>query len=332
MYFLLGFSLILAVLLAINIVLSFGTELVRRAAAPFLKKIPARKKSRIVFGLGVLPLVVAVVFVGAFLIPAYLLFEPSKSEETVSLKLAALAGLSLAGIAVALYRVFGSWWTTRRLVANWLKNAEPVALENVPVPVYRIEHRFPVIAVVGAFRPRVFIAGRIFDVLEPAELAAALAHEKGHLAARDNFKRVLLRISRDLLVFPFGKALERAWAATAETAADEFAAQSGRRAAVELASALVKIVRLVPPDVKPAISAGTFLVSEETEHISDRVERLLRLSSEKAANAENKASGGDYVMAASLVAVCAAVALFATNSQFLQLVHELTESIVAALQ
>ncbi len=54
------------------------------------------------------------------------------------------------------------------------------------------------IAVVGAFRPKMFIAEQIFLSLDKQELAAAVAHECGHLAARDNLKRLILKISQTL--------------------------------------------------------------------------------------------------------------------------------------
>ena len=47
------------------------------------------------------------------------------------------------------------------------------------------------VAVVGAFRPRLFIADHVFESLTAEELAATIAHEYGHLAAHDNFKRVV---------------------------------------------------------------------------------------------------------------------------------------------
>lgn len=122
------------------------------------------------------------------MLPAYLLFEPRVSGEVISFKLASLASISAIGTAAAFYRVFGTWWKTRRLVSNWLANAEPVKIAAVKIPVYRINHQFPVIAVVGAFRPRMFIARQVFDSLNEEEFRAAIAHEYGHLAALDNFK------------------------------------------------------------------------------------------------------------------------------------------------
>src|SRR5438093_1171007 len=77
-------------------------------------------------------------------------------------------------------------------------------------------------------RPRLFVAQQLCDALSPVELSAALAHERGHLAARDNLKRALLRACRDVLtIVPAGRTLDRAWAESAEAAADEHAAGAG---------------------------------------------------------------------------------------------------------
>ena len=59
-----------------------------------------------------------------------------------------------------------------------------IELESIAVPTFVLNHSFPFIAVVGAFRPRLFIANHVIDSLSEEELAAAIAHEYGHLAAR----------------------------------------------------------------------------------------------------------------------------------------------------
>lgn len=333
MYYLLGISLIFAALLTTNVVSSIAAEIFWRAASPFLKKLPARKQSQIIFALSVFPFVLALAYVLGFLLPAYLLFEPYKSNEVVSFKLALLSFISLTGFAIAIYRVLGIWWTTRRLVLDWLKNAEPVEIKNVSIPVYRINHQFPLIAVVGIFRPRMFIANQIFDSLTGEELQAAVRHEYGHLEARDNFKRTMLRLCRDLLVFPLGKTLERAWTETAEAAADEYAAQTGGNlAAINLASALVKIARIVPYGAKPAMPAGTFLIAEQTEYISGRVRNLLQPSTINLEKAKNRWFAAKTSRRLALICLVVVISLLVINFDFLREIHHVTESFVGALQ
>ena len=97
---------------------------------------------------------------------------------------------------------------------------------------------------VGAIRPRLFIADHVLESLSEEELAAAIAHEYGHLAAHDNFKRSVMRVSRAaLLLIPCGRSLDRAWSEASESAADEYAAQQSSLVALNLASALVRIAQ-----------------------------------------------------------------------------------------
>jgi Zn-dependent protease with chaperone function len=332
MYFLLVISLIFALLLAINILSAIAAEIVWRVAAPRVKNLSARRQSQFIFALSIFPFAGALVFVFVFLLPAYLLYEPHSSGEIVTYKLALISFVSLIGVFIAFYRVFGTWWTTRRLVSNWMKRAERVEIENVSIPAFRISHQFPVIAVVGTFRPRMFVAEQIFASLTDDELQAAIAHEFGHLRTRDNLKRTMLRVCRDLLVVPFGKTLERAWTESAESAADEHAAQMGEKTAINLASALVKIARIVPHGAKPAMPSGAFLIAEQAEYISFRVRRLLEFSGINLQNTGNQQLTTKILFRFSLVAFVSIILLLATNSSFLQNVHDLTESIVAALQ
>src|SRR5262249_21742559 len=137
----------------------------------------------------------------------------------------------------------------------------------------------PVIAIVGAIRPKLFIADHLFQSLTTEEMAAAIAHEIGHLAARDNLKRVALRVCRDALtIFPSGARLDRAWAEASEAAADEYAARGGRAVTLDLASTLIKIARLVPQGVKPAMPAGASLIINDAEGIAQRVRRLAQMA------------------------------------------------------
>ena len=235
-------------------------------------------RAQIIFGLRILPVAASLVFVFAFLVPSYLLHEPEASGEVVSSKLGLIALLSSIGVLIALYRVVGTWIATSRLTANWLNAAEKIEVECIAIPIHRIKHQFPVIAVIGIFRPKLFVAEQVLEALDKNEFAAAIAHEYGHLKANDNFKRTVLRICRDLLLLPLGHGLDHAWADNAESVADEFAASKGRSTALDLASALVKIARIVPAGTSPAMPAGAFLIDGYNTDITSRVRRLIRLS------------------------------------------------------
>lgn len=280
MYFILGISLIFTFLFVINAAATVAATGIWRAVAGYARENwTARRRTDFIFALLVFPFIAALLFVAAFLIPAFLLFEPRSTKEIAGFAQSAVCAISVAGFLTAVYRFFQARSATRGLVSGWLKDAEPIAIDGVSVPVYRIRHPFPVLAVVGTWRPQMFVARQIFDHLTAEEFQAAIAHETGHLAARDNFRRTLLRFCRDLLVFPFGRTLDRNWAASAEAGADEYAAQTGGNlTAVNLAAALVKIARIVPRDVKPTMPAGAYLIEAQMAEVAFRVENLLKFT------------------------------------------------------
>ena len=111
-----------------------------------------------------------------------------------------------------------------------------------------------------------------------AEFHAAVEHEYGHLQSYDNLKRIIIRGCRDLVLIPIGSDLDRAWSATAETAADEHAATNRPSIAVNLAAALIKLARIAPANSGPAAITGSFLIDANRANVSSRIKRLLALS------------------------------------------------------
>jgi Zn-dependent protease with chaperone function len=280
-YELLGICLVSASLLAINALASAAIA----ACSPLLRRPlqnrSARARAEILFALRISPMALAFISVTLFLVPSYLGYEPYVTSEIVSKKLAALAILSAIGVALALSRALRSWFATRSLLREWLSSAVQIKLNGTSIPTFRIANPFPIIAVVGTFRPRLFIAEHVLETLSPEELTAAIAHEGGHLYAHDNLKRSLLRACADLLlIVPCGRWLDRAWAEAAECAADEHAVQQSAETALNLASALVKIAKMVPVGARAAIPVAAFLVGvEETRGVKARVRRLLEIAS-----------------------------------------------------
>jgi hypothetical protein len=135
MFYFLGVSLLFALLLILNTLISLTATVLWRVFARATQNWPAQKRTQIIFAFRVYPFLLTIILVFAFLVPAYLLFEPDSRNETVTLKLAIPAIISLIGIAIAFYRVFGTWWQTRRLIKNWLKCSESILVKNVSLPV-----------------------------------------------------------------------------------------------------------------------------------------------------------------------------------------------------
>src|SRR5258708_28949763 len=271
----------LAALLTINAIASTVATACAPLLRPVLQRRPARTRAEVLFALRVGPTALSLFSVTLFLVPSYLGYEPYKTSEIVSKNLAALAILSTLGVTLALWRALRSWFATRALLQEWLAGAVPIELGGASIPTFRISNSFPIIAVVGIFRPRLFIAARVLATLSGEELKAAIAHEGGHLAGHDNFKRALLRAGRDaLMIVPCGRILDRAWAEAAECAADEYAAKRSPEIALNLASALVKIAKMVPVGARATIPLAAFLVGvEETRGVKARVRRLLEIAS-----------------------------------------------------
>jgi Zn-dependent protease with chaperone function len=280
MFELLGLSLLLAALLTFNSLASLIMAGLWRVAGRFTNGWTAASRARLLFSLRTLPAIVALLAVALLLVPSYLTFEPRHTTESVSFKLGLLALLSATGIAVSIYRGIATRRATAKLTSDWLERGRRIEINGIEIEAWRIEHTFPLIALIGFLRPRLFIANQVLEILTPEEISAALAHENGHLAAGDNLKRGLLQACRDaLLILPSGRLLDKAWSAASEEAADENAARQGNNVALDLASALVKIARNIPQGARPTMPAGVFLLGEEEARgIKSRVSRLIDLA------------------------------------------------------
>lgn len=326
MYFLLGLSILLAALLAFNSLTSLLTSLLWRAFGTPAQRLSAASRATLVFLLRTFPLVTSLACVALLLAPAYVEHEPRVSHENVSTKLALIAFASAIGLALALWRGIASWQKTSRLTSDWLRHAEPIELPQVTIPAYRMEHQVPVIAIVGVFRPRLFVANSILASLSETELLAALEHETAHVVTYDNLRRGLMRACHDVLVIvPCGRLLDRAWIEASEAAADEYAAGRGKRTALDLASALVKIARLIPVGIKPAMPAGVFLVgADEAGGVMSRVRRLMQLADDSG----NHRRAGSFLRIPAwspIALIILMVAIAANEPHVLASVHSLIE-------
>ena len=240
--------------------------------------------------------------------------------------------ISAFGLAAAIYRIIASWWQTRKLIGDWMVTSDPVEIEGVSMPAYKLRHPFPVIAVVGIFRPRIFVAEQVFSELDKPELVAALSHEAGHISSFDNLKRVAMRVCRDLLVFPLGKSLDSGWLLAAESAADEYAAvRGGSGYALNLASALVKIGRITPIGQTQRLPIAAYLIEPDDTSLAQRVEGLLSFADRPFGVTERSPCLTSMFWASLALTIVAAI-LIVTSTPFLQEVHEVTESVLHRLQ
>jgi Zn-dependent protease with chaperone function len=334
MYTFLGITLVLALLLTINATATMVSAGFGRLCKPLLRKCSARTRAEILFVMRIGPPVMALIAIAAFMIPSYVAYEPRATDESVSWKLGALATLSAIGVGLAIQRGIRSWLATRSLLKNWLATSTRIELETINLPAYVLDHSFPIIAVVGAFRPRLFIANHVLESLSEEELAAAIAHEYGHLVARDNFKRSVMRVSRAaLLLIPCGRSLDRAWSEASESAADEYAAQQSSFVALNLASALVRIARMIPQGQRQVIpaSVSAFLSSEDSPGVKVRVRRLVELAATDPRLLVSDASVVRFVPWLVLTLAVVISVTIESRPHVLATVHHFVEDVVAIL-
>ena len=216
---------------------------------------PARRADALL-RLRLMPAVAAAV-AGLFAVTGLWRFESRGADEVIGWTLRAGATCGAVYLALFAARVWTMACETRRLLDAWLAGATRIALPEVTVPAFRIHTGFPVVAVVGIFRPTLVVDGAVLAACSADELAAILAHEHGHLRRWDNLRRALFAATPDLLGgTPAGRDLRHAWREATEEAADDVAAERGQAARVHLAAALLRVARLAPATATGA--AATF--------------------------------------------------------------------------
>ena len=315
MFYAFGAAVVFATFVVVNALMSLAVMLLAPAAMAALDGVRARARTRALLALRLAPTAAGAAVAMGLVLPAYLLFEPAHAGERITTPLALLAVAGSALIAVGFGRGVLALASTFALERRWRARAEAIAVPLSPVPVYRVRDAFPVFTVVGLRRPSLYVSERVLEALDPEEIVAAVAHERGHLEARDNVKRLLLRACPDLVAFsPLSRTIEQEWAQAAEALADESASRGGRATALALAAGLVKVARLVPA---PAEGLPVSALHDGGD-VAARVRQLVADPVPSPSPAPRRAMG--TVAAAALAALALTLA-----AQTLPAVHELIE-------
>jgi Zn-dependent protease with chaperone function len=266
----------------------------------------------LLFLLRILPLVVSIIITAAFVVPSFQILEPRSADEGMGTMPLALGLGALLLIAYGCYRVVTAQTRTSRVVARWLEGARPLNTGTNTMTL-RAGQQTPPLTLIGMRKPRVLISDSTINLLTHDELEVALKHELAHIRSCDNLKKLVFRFSP----FPGMAKLESSWSQAAELAADD-AAVSNLNDAIDLASALVKLSRLIPVSPAPACTVGFV-----TGSISARVARLLAWEDSGRVHPRRV----PHWMAIPPVAV-ALFCAFVSYGPALTLTHEVTEWLV----
>jgi Zn-dependent protease with chaperone function len=177
-------------------------------------------------------------------------------------------GLTLAG-AVAARTVLTAMTHLRAAGRQALTHAQTARLVGRPEPTLGavlVEHSEPVAYCVAGRHPTVILSTGTLQALDPAQLAAVLAHERAHLTGRHHRLLALARIGSLVLpVLPLMRDTDAQVARLVEMHADDTAARASDPRS--LATALVVLATGASP--APALAAAA------TDAVQ-RIHRLLR--------------------------------------------------------
>lgn len=317
---LLGVCLALCLYAAVTLaaamaVLATAPVVIRRS-----KRWDSASRARACLTLRLGPATLGLVVAGTLFLPAFLAGEPADTPERLGPGLWILAMTVFALVLMSVLRATREWWNTVMLRRAWLSDARPLAPLGAGLPAYVITSRFPLVAVVGIWRPVLVISDRVLASCTAPEMDAILAHEVAHLRARDNLIRLLFLVMPDgLSRTAVGRRLERVWAESSEEAADRSA---GPERAPALARALVRVTRMAvgapPPATIAALSRGG--------SIAGRIERLIAL--------ERGDAGADLLVAQRRMMAAAVVVwlALAVSPQVGSRIHAVAEAFVTWLQ
>jgi Zn-dependent protease with chaperone function len=219
--------------------------------------------------LRLLPSAGALMIALAVVLPAFVRYEPHREDESVGPWMIVLAAFALVCVAHGLWRGWRACGAARALLRR-ARFHEPYSIHGQAVHIVGIP--VPFIAVVGAWRPRIITTESVRAACSQDEFREVLAHEAAHVATNDNLKLLLLVAAPDALALtPLAETLLGRWQMAAEREADERATGDDRHRRVALASALIKVARLVSNHRRP-LALG---MSVATDDVPGRVRRLL---------------------------------------------------------
>ena len=289
---------------------------------PRIIALPARVRATAIFVVRFTPLLLAgVVTLGVFL-PAWWQHEPEKTGEALTLALIGAGLLAMAPVVEALRRGARMAARTQERLMVWRGRGQKSPLSAASAfDVVEVSGDDLALCVGGYFKPTIFASTTATRSLNPREQRVALAHETSHAVSRDPLRLLMMEACPDFLhLFSLDASWRHAFASAAEFAADARASRGDRGAALDLASALVKVARLGVASPAPSLSVASMM--GETAELQARVEAL-------ATGPMDDGRVGRIPSAWGLVLVCLLICALGTQTS--ETAQRFTEAIVALL-
>jgi Zn-dependent protease with chaperone function len=284
-------------------VMSAAAAVFWRASRSRLALMAPRARAQALAALRLLPATSAVA-AASIVFVAFVRLEPADAREVLGIILPSAALFTAVVYVTRLVSASLACARAARAAAAW--NTES----------HLIDSEFPIVAVVGIWRPRLYVARQVAAACDREELDAMIAHERSHIAARDNLTRLVL------LCAPFAlpqvaRDLDAAWTRASEEAADDDA-RCDEQTSLALASALTKVARLAVGRPAPLLHMSAIFSGSS---VTERVRRLMEMPTPAAA------TRGYWAHAIALAAGVAGIASVATPRP----IYELAEYCVRYL-
>jgi hypothetical protein len=253
---------------------------------------------------------------------AFLRHEPPSTAEVPGAILLTAAGSCAALFLAGLFRVLRRGWRTHRFLRTIESTATPVVIPGIALPTWQVELPFPLVALAGLWRSRLLVARQVREAIPADEFEIVLKHEIAHARRHDNVARLLVTGLPDLLGLAEGRlGIERAWHQALEDAADDLATAGDPGSRARLASALIRVAKMVTPQGPARIPLLAF-------HGGESIERRVRRLIDETTPASGFPSAANRF--ALVVLLTGAVTLHAAWDGLLQGVHVMTEWLVNA--
>lgn len=263
-------ALSLATLGALHLLLCGAAKFAWRQWRERILSLPVRTAQPLLLTIAAGPLLVASGVVGLLVLPAMLRFEPAESPEEPNLLLLGLGAVAVTVAARRVVRLSLAAWGNWRLARRYRKSAKPYGVVD-GVPVLMLDTEDPLVMLLGAVAPAVYISRGVAERLNPAQLRAVIDHELAHHRRHDVAAMWLLRVAGETT--RTARDARKAWALRAELLADAHAADCAGDSLL-IAEALTTVAALGRPKMpQPAVAA--FLTSDAFCDLRVRVERLL---------------------------------------------------------